>query len=209
MERAWWSIKTSTKNDRSRRRLKWNLKPPTKLVWPISTTSTALAVRNGSESSRCGRSLCTFVTHLRGCRRCTRRPLSQTPSWIYLRIRGAARAYSRGPGVGLAPRPQALPMPATALFIWLPGPRVGLSPRPQVFPMPAAALVLYLYVRQSKPCPSPGSPSSVTGSSTTATTPRLPACHALDDLDGQDSVRSSDGFLDGMYGEGDSGGPGC
>jgi len=41
--------------------------PPTKLVWHISTISTALAVRNGSESSRCGRSLCTFVTHLRGC----------------------------------------------------------------------------------------------------------------------------------------------
>jgi hypothetical protein len=41
--------------------------PPTKLVWPISTILTALAVRNGSESSRCGRQLCTFVTHLRGC----------------------------------------------------------------------------------------------------------------------------------------------
>ena len=41
--------------------------PPTKLVWHISTISTALAVRNGSESSRCGRSLCIFVTHLRGC----------------------------------------------------------------------------------------------------------------------------------------------
>jgi hypothetical protein len=41
--------------------------PPTELVWPVSTISTALAVRNGSESSRCGRSLCTFVTHLRGC----------------------------------------------------------------------------------------------------------------------------------------------
>jgi hypothetical protein len=34
------------------------------------------------------------------------------------------------------------------------------------------------------------------------------ACHALDDLHGQDSVRSSDGF-DGMYNEGDSGGPDC
>jgi hypothetical protein len=42
-------------------------RPPTKLVWPISTISTALALRNGSESSRCGRPLCTFVTHLRGC----------------------------------------------------------------------------------------------------------------------------------------------
>jgi hypothetical protein len=41
--------------------------PPTELVWPISTTSTALAVRNGSGSSRCGRSLCASVTHLRGC----------------------------------------------------------------------------------------------------------------------------------------------
>jgi hypothetical protein len=41
--------------------------PPTELVWPISATSAALAVRNCSESSRCGRSLCTFVTHLRGC----------------------------------------------------------------------------------------------------------------------------------------------
>jgi hypothetical protein len=30
----------------------------------------------------------------------------------YLRIRGTARADSRRPGVGLAPRPQALPMPA-------------------------------------------------------------------------------------------------
>jgi hypothetical protein len=45
-----------------------------------------------------------------------------------------------------------------------------------------------------QPRPSPGSPSSVTGSSTTATTPRHLACHALDDLCGQDSVRSSDGF---------------
>jgi hypothetical protein len=32
-------------------------------------------------------------------------------------------------------------------------------------------------------------------------------CHALDDLHGQDSVRSSDGF-DGMYGEGGSDGLG-
>jgi hypothetical protein len=61
-----------------------------------------------------------------------------------------------------------------------------------------------------QPRPSPGSPSSVTGSSTTATTPRPPACHALGDLHGQDSVRklSSDGF-DGMYNEGDSDGLGC
>jgi hypothetical protein len=34
---------------------------------------------------------------------------------------------------------------------------------------------------------------------------KKPACHALDDLYGQDSVRSSDGF-DGMYNEGDSDG---
>jgi hypothetical protein len=56
-----------------------------------------------------------------------------------------------------------------------------------------------------QPRPSPDSPSSVTGSSITATTPRHLACHALDDLYGQDSVRSSDGF-DGMYNEGDSDG---
>jgi hypothetical protein len=56
-----------------------------------------------------------------------------------------------------------------------------------------------------QPRPSPDSPSPVTGSSTAATTPRPPACHGLDDLCGQDSVRSSDGF-DGMYNEGDSGG---
>jgi hypothetical protein len=59
-----------------------------------------------------------------------------------------------------------------------------------------------------QPRPSPDSPSSVTGSSTTATTPRHLACHALDDLRGQDSVRSSDGF-DGMYNEGDSDGLDC
>jgi hypothetical protein len=58
-----------------------------------------------------------------------------------------------------------------------------------------------------QPHPSPGSPSSVTGSSTAAITPRPPACHALDDLYGQDSVRSSDGFKK-MYGEGDSDGLG-
>jgi hypothetical protein len=33
----------------------------------------------------------------------------------YLRVRGTARADSRRSGVGLAPRPQALPMPAAAL----------------------------------------------------------------------------------------------
>jgi hypothetical protein len=58
-----------------------------------------------------------------------------------------------------------------------------------------------------QPRPSPDSPSSVTGSSTTATTPRPLACQALDDLYGPDSVRSSDGF-DGMYGEGGSDGLG-
>jgi hypothetical protein len=57
-----------------------------------------------------------------------------------------------------------------------------------------------------QPRPSPGPPSSVAGSSTAATTPARPlACHALDNLYGQDSVRSSDGF-DGMYNEGDSDG---
>ena len=40
------------------------------------------------------------------------------------------------------------------------------------------------------------------------TTPSPLACHALDDLYGQDSVRSSDGF-DGMYNEGDSDGLDC
>ena len=33
----------------------------------------------------------------------------------YLRVRGAARADSRGPGAGLAPRQQALPIPAAAM----------------------------------------------------------------------------------------------
>ena len=56
-----------------------------------------------------------------------------------------------------------------------------------------------------QPRTSPDSPWSVTGNSTTATTPSPLACHALDDLYGQDSVRSSDGF-DGMYNEGDSDG---
>jgi hypothetical protein len=59
-----------------------------------------------------------------------------------------------------------------------------------------------------QPRPYPGSPSSVTGSSTTSTTPRPLACHALDDLYGQDSVRSSDGF-DGMGNEGDPDGLYC
>ena len=59
-----------------------------------------------------------------------------------------------------------------------------------------------------QPRPSPDSPSSVTGNSTTANKPSPLACHALDDLYGQDSVRSSDGF-DGMYNEGDSGGLDC
>jgi hypothetical protein len=59
-----------------------------------------------------------------------------------------------------------------------------------------------------QPRPSPGSPSSVTRCSTTATTPRPLARHALDGLYGQDSVvRGSDGF-DGMYDEGDSDGLG-
>jgi hypothetical protein len=44
--------------------------PPTELVRPISTISTALAVRNGSESSRCDtddRCVLSLLTHLRGC----------------------------------------------------------------------------------------------------------------------------------------------
>jgi hypothetical protein len=45
-----------------------------------------------------------------------------------------------------------------------------------------------------QPRPSPGSPSSVTSCSTTATTPRPLARHALDDLCGQDSVVGSDDF---------------
>jgi hypothetical protein len=45
-----------------------------------------------------------------------------------------------------------------------------------------------------QPRPSPGSPSSVTSCSTTATTPRPLARHAFDDLYGQDSVVGSGGF---------------
>jgi hypothetical protein len=56
--------------------------------------------------------------------------------------------------------------------------------------------------------PSPGSPSSVTSCSTTSTTPRPLARHALDDLCGQDSVVGSDGF-DGLDGEGGSDCLGC
>jgi hypothetical protein len=37
----------------------------------------------------------------------------------YLRVRGTARADSRRSGVGLAPRPQALPMPAAALILYI------------------------------------------------------------------------------------------
>ena len=37
----------------------------------------------------------------------------------YLRARGTARADSRRSGVGLAPRPQALPMPAAALVLYI------------------------------------------------------------------------------------------
>jgi hypothetical protein len=64
-----------------------------------------------------------------------------------------ARADSRRSGAGLAPRPQALPVPATALVIYIyigicayvvqreptPGRRsgVGLAPRPQALPVPA------------------------------------------------------------------------
>jgi hypothetical protein len=45
-----------------------------------------------------------------------------------------------------------------------------------------------------QPRPSPDSPSPVTGNSTTATTPRPPARHALEDLFDQDSVVGSGGF---------------
>jgi hypothetical protein len=58
------------------------------------------------------------------------------PGGIYVYV-GTARADSRGPGVGLAPRPQALPMPAAALVLYI-------APRPQALPMPAAALVPYI-----------------------------------------------------------------
>jgi hypothetical protein len=58
-----------------------------------------------------------------------------------------------------------------------------------------------------QPRPSPGSPSSVTSSSTAATTPRPLARHAFEDLHDQDPVVRSDGF-DGMNDEGDSDGPG-
>jgi hypothetical protein len=37
----------------------------------------------------------------------------------YLRVCGAARADPQRPGVGLAPRPQALPMPATTISAWV------------------------------------------------------------------------------------------
>jgi hypothetical protein len=43
--------------------------------------------------------------------------ICQLPLWfhMYLRVRGTARADPRRSGVGLAPRPQVLPMPAAAL----------------------------------------------------------------------------------------------
>jgi hypothetical protein len=56
-----------------------------------------------------------------------------------------------------------------------------------------------------QPRPSPGSPSSVTSCSTTATTPHPLAHHAIGGLYDQDSVVGSDGF-DGMNDEGDSDG---
>jgi hypothetical protein len=40
------------------------------------------------------------------------------PGGIYVYV-GTARADSRGYGVGLAPRPQALPMPAAALILYI------------------------------------------------------------------------------------------
>jgi hypothetical protein len=45
-----------------------------------------------------------------------------------------------------------------------------------------------------QPRPSPDPPSSVTRSSTTATTPRPPARHALEGLYDQDPVVGSGGF---------------
>jgi hypothetical protein len=59
-----------------------------------------------------------------------RAPLQpRRPSRRYLRVRGTARADSRRSGVGLAPGPQALPMPAAALVLAV----------PQWLPVPAAA----------------------------------------------------------------------
>jgi hypothetical protein len=40
------------------------------------------------------------------------------PGGIYVYV-GTARADSRRSGVGLAPRPQALPMPAAALILYI------------------------------------------------------------------------------------------
>jgi hypothetical protein len=40
------------------------------------------------------------------------------PGGIYVHV-GTARADSRRPGAGLAPRPQALPMPAAALILYI------------------------------------------------------------------------------------------
>jgi hypothetical protein len=54
------------------------------------------------------------------CGRCA--PSTRQEGWSkarrYLRVRGAARADPRRSGVGLAPRPQALPVPATALVLY-------------------------------------------------------------------------------------------
>jgi hypothetical protein len=52
------------------------------------------------------------------------------PGGIYVYV-GTSRAGSRRSGVGLAPGPQALPMPAAALVLYI----------------PAAALILYIHVK--------------------------------------------------------------
>jgi hypothetical protein len=56
------------------------------------------------------------------------------PGGIYVCV-GTARADSRRSGVGLAPRPQALPVPAGALVLHIQLTAEGM------LPMPAAALV--------------------------------------------------------------------
>ena len=48
------------------------------------------------------------------------------PGGIYVYV-GTARADSRRSGVGLAPRPQALPMPAAALILYIWGPKTQFA----------------------------------------------------------------------------------
>jgi hypothetical protein len=77
-----------------------------------------------------------------GLRPGRKRFLCQLPLWFYIYVCvGTARADSRRSGVGIAPRPQALPMPATALVLY-------------ALPMPAAvhaALILYIFMSQDEP----------------------------------------------------------